>query len=164
MSLAHWGAFTANVTPVPPDAVLNGGGMVRDAPTSVETAGGLVLMHYSKTHTLVRADFDTAASWSVAPAAADQKHVRSLYRDPAHDDVYAVSDDGSVQKATLAGGWNDWAPVDLGIDLGPRLQVMPRAVGKLPDARWFVLATLIPDGSQVPTSLLPSAWLVGPQP
>ena len=162
------GALTPNVTPLPPHVQLVG--QVDDLPPLFATHGGKVLMHISVTSTLLSVDFDAAGepSWSVVPAAADVGNVHSLYHDRDSDDVYAVRRDGSIARATVAGGWKDWAPFDLAITLPLPTRAEPLALGKLPNGQWIIVAQLY-DGSPgaaagTPSPLAQSGWLIGPTP
>jgi len=162
------GALTPNVTPLPPHVRLVG--QVDDLPPLFATHSGKVMMHISVTSTLLSVDFDAAGepSWSVVPAASDTGNVHSLYHDRDTDDVYAVRRDGSIARATVAGGWKDWAPFDLGIALPLPTRAEPLALGKLPNGQWLVAAQLY-DASPgavagTPSPLAESGWLLGPTP
>jgi hypothetical protein len=163
------GTLTPNIAPVPPHASVNSA-FVRNAPLLVATRQGKVLLHFGETNTLVLTDFDApgARAWAVVPSAADARHVRNFYRDPVTDDVYAVRDDGTVARATAAGGWNDWAPFDLQLSLALPTRIRPVALGRTPDRRWLVLAQLF-DGApgaamDAPSALGRGGWLLGPTP
>lgn len=161
------GVFTPDVIDVPPDAIL-AGGTVQNAPLTVATQAGKVLLHFTS-GTLVMADFDASeAAWTILPTAADRGHVRSFWEDPASHDVWAVKDDGAVLRATVAGGWSDFTVVDLGIALAAPIHVVPAAVAKLADGRMLVLAATT-DATPGALANAPSlagqaAWLVGPTP
>lgn len=166
-AIAPDATLTPHITPVPTDALLTGN-TARDLTTHVETHKGRVLIHFVATGTLVWADFDAEPAWSVVPSAADARHVRGFYRDPANDDIYAVRDDGTIRRATAAGKWNDWTTFDPGFDLALPTHVIPYALGKTPGGRWVALAQLF-DGSpgaaaDAPSPLGRAAWLVGPKP
>ncbi|MFO0751074.1 MAG: hypothetical protein U1F43_36175 [Myxococcota bacterium] len=158
------GAFTPDVIDVPPDAQLAGGTLL-SAPLTTATLGGKVLLHFA-THTLVMADFDAAdPAWTILPSAADRGHVRGFWEDPASHDLWTVKDDGTVLRATAAGGWSDFAVVDLGIALAATTRVVPAAVAKLADGRMPRSTTRRrAPGADAPSVAGRAAWLVSPTP
>jgi hypothetical protein len=164
-AIAKDGTLTPNVAPVPPGAEINGG-TVHDAPLTLASAGGRVAIHFGHGKTLAVVDFDQPAphAWSVAPGAADQGKVMSIFEDPASHDLLAVRVDGSVARATAAGKWADWAPLDLGINLALPTKVTPVALGKLADGRWMALAQLFTADGAAPSPLAQGGFLVSPKP
>lgn len=164
-AVAEDGTITADVAPVPPDALIDGG-TVHNAPVQLAGEGGRVAVHFGASKTLSVIDFDQAAphTWKVAPSAADQGRVVSVFDDPATRDLFAVLADGTVSRATAAGHWADWSAVDLGIELALPTKVTPVAVGKLPDGRLIVLAALRTSDGAGPCPIAAHGFLVGPKP
>lgn len=168
-AISRDGTLTPNIAPVPPDASLNAHNL-RNAPLLVASHQGKVLLHFGEKNTLVLTDFDAPGprTWAVVPAAADARHVRNFYRDPANDDVYAVRDDGTIARATAAGGWTDWTNFDLALSLALPTRIRPVTIGRTPDRRWLVLGQLF-DGApgaaaEAPSPLGRGGWLLGPSP
>ncbi len=169
-AITHAGDVQPDVIALPPGASLSGYSRPSTDRVLEASEGGRVLLHFSGTHTMALVDFDDPVpAWTVVPAAADAGQVKSFTHDPATGDVLALRLDGTLARATRAGGWRDWAPLDLGVDLGVPIDVVPQAVGKLPNGRWVVLARWLEAGSAAagplgtPSFIGASGWLLGPQ-
>jgi hypothetical protein len=163
------GAFEADVIDAPPNTNLSGYSRIDHGPLAQVTDGGRVLVHFGSTNTLMLADFDADPSewaWTTVPSAADAGQIRSFYHDPSTDDVIAIRMDGTLSRATRAGAWADWSPLDLQIDLGIPIEVHPMVVGKLPDGRWAVNGRWLapsPSAPNTPSVYGPAGWLIGPR-
>ncbi len=121
------------------------------APPYRPIASGPNMMIFApKSATLVGLDLlATTPVWSAWPSESAAGHVASVYHDPGDGALYAVLDDGVVQRASEASGWTDWAPFSIDVQTMVDLKTTIRNLGRLPDGRWIVGADIAkPDGAK----------------
>ncbi len=165
------GTLTPDVTSAPTGLQVSGSILnMPKRPFQVARAGERVLVFAPSSNTLADVDLGVASpTWRTLPSEADAGRVAAMHHDVERGELVVLYPDGNAMRATDASGWTDWAAYDFGFDFPVATRTVPRALARLGDGRWILLADLF-DGrpGAAPNTRSPivpgsgSAWIIGP--